>query len=161
MILHEYRMSYSVDITLCCESAALPTKGSPGAAGYDVYSTEKVTIPSGERQLVNTGIRMRIPSGLYGRIAPRSGLAVRNGIDIGAGVIDSDYRGEIKVLLINNGKESVAFESGTRIAQIVFERIESPTFYPYTSDEFDAKDDTTRGSGGFGSSGMTTLNYMI
>lgn len=155
-------MSSVVEITLCNESAALPTKGSDGAAGYDLYSTEEVTIPPGERRLVSTGLRMKIPSTLYGRIAPRSGLAVRNNIDIGAGVIDSDYRGEIKVLLINNGNRDVVhLEASTRIAQIVFERIAHPVFRTCTEEEFDSAGATSRGSGGFGSTGLSHVNYIV
>jgi len=155
-------MSFVVDITLCNESAALPTKGSDGAAGYDLYSTEDVTIPPGERRLVSTGLRMKIPSSMYGRIAPRSGLAVRNNIDVGAGVIDSDYRGEVKVLLINNGnRESVHLEAATRIAQIVFEKIAHPTFRTRTEEEFNTTDTTTRGSGGFGSTGLSHVNFIV
>lgn len=155
-------MSFVVDITLCNESAALPTKGSDGAAGYDLYSTEDVTIPPGERRLVSTGLRMKIPSSMYGRIAPRSGLAVRNNIDVGAGVIDSDYRGEVKVLLINNGNRvSVHLEAGTRIAQIVFEKIAHPTFRTCTEEEFHTTGTTTRGSGGFGSTGLSHVNFIV
>jgi dUTP pyrophosphatase len=104
---------------------------------------------------------MRIPEWMYGRIAPRSGLAVRNGIDVGAGVIDSDYRGEIKVLLINHGKDAITLETGSRVAQIVFERIANPTFVMQSVELFDSKDNTARGSGGFGSSGMSKVNYII
>ncbi len=81
--------------------AELPYKGSALAAGYDLVSAEEISVPSKNKQLVSTGISMAIPEGYYGRVAPRSGLAVKNFIDVGAGVIDSDYRGEVKVLLFN------------------------------------------------------------
>ena len=143
----------SVKICLCKENATLPTKGSPGAAGYDLYSVEPVSIPPGERRLVSTGLLMKIPYTIYGRIAPRSGLAFHRSIDVAAGVIDSDYRGEIKVLLVNNGKEDAEFDTGTRIAQIVFEKIIHPEFESESEDAFYMKSATDRGDGGFGSTG--------
>lgn len=81
--------------------AYIPTKGSEHAAGYDLYSIDALTVPKQGKALVSTGISMQIPIGNYGRIAPRSGLAAKNHIDVGAGVIDADYRGEVKVLLFN------------------------------------------------------------
>ena len=85
-----------------------------------------MTIPSGRRRLIKAGLAMVIPEGLYGRIAPRSGLALAKGLSVGAGVIDSDYRGEIGVLLFNQGQEDVVIKIGERIAQIIFERIAVP-----------------------------------
>ena len=84
------------------KTAKLPTKGSARAAGHDLYAAENATIPAGQRGLVDTKIAVALPPGTYGRIAPRSGLAVKRGIDIGAGVVDADYRGTLKVLLINS-----------------------------------------------------------
>lgn len=81
----------------------LPTKGSEYAAGYDLYSTQEYTINPGENTLVKTGIRIAIPHGNYGRIAPRSGLAVKHMIHVGGGVVDNDYRGEVCVILFNLG----------------------------------------------------------
>lgn len=138
-------------ITLCNERASLPTKGSAGAAGYDLVSTENVFIPSRGQALAGTGVRMKIPPTLYGRVAPRSGLAVRRGIDVGAGVIDSDYRGEIKVVLFNHSNDPVELEVGTKIAQIVFEKIANPTLTMVPPGVFDAEDVTVRGENGFGS----------
>lgn len=83
--------------------AKLPTRGSALAAGYDLYSSEKVVLPRGGRKVVQTGICLAIPTGHYGRVAPRSGLASKHGIDTGAGVIDEDYRGLLGVLLFNFG----------------------------------------------------------
>ena len=83
--------------------AKLPTRGSALAAGYDLYSAEKVVVPRGGRKVVQTGICLAIPTGHYGRVAPRSGLASKHGIDTGAGVIDEDYRGLLGVLLFNFG----------------------------------------------------------
>ena len=86
--------------------AIIPTRGSPLAAGYDLYSTSDLRIFRGQRAIVETGIAIEMPEGVYGRVAPRSGLAVRSGISVGAGVIDRDYRGELKVVLFNQGSES-------------------------------------------------------
>ncbi|PWY99428.1 dUTP diphosphatase [Testicularia cyperi] len=83
--------------------AKLPTRGSAAAAGYDLYASEKVLLPKGGRKVVQTGICLAIPTGHYGRVAPRSGLASKHGIDVGAGVIDEDYRGLLGVLLFNLG----------------------------------------------------------
>ena len=79
----------------------VPVKGSPFAAGYDMHALTDATVPARGKVLVSTGIAMAIPEGNYGRIAPRSGLAAKHSIDVGAGVIDCDYRGEVKVLLFN------------------------------------------------------------
>lgn len=90
--------------------AQLPTRGSAAAAGYDLYSSEVATLPPrGGRKVIQTGIRICVPEGTYGRVAPRSGLAVKHGIDTGAGVIDRDYRGLVGVVLFNFGEEP--FES--------------------------------------------------
>ena len=96
--------------------AELPYKGSALAAGYDLVSSEDISVKSKTRQLVSTGISMAIPGGYYGRVAPRSGLAVKNFIDVGAGVIDSDYRGEVKVLLFNFSDIDFEIKKGDRIA---------------------------------------------
>jgi dUTP pyrophosphatase len=128
-------------------AAQLPTRGSQCAAGLDLYSIEDVAIPSGKRVAVRTGLSVSIPSGFYGRIAPRSGLALDYGIDILAGVIDGDYRGEILCILINHSDALVELEAGRRIAQLIVEAIIIPQ--PEWVTELDK---TERGSGGFGSS---------
>ncbi|KAI6192038.1 DeoxyUTP pyrophosphatase domain containing protein [Aphelenchoides bicaudatus] len=87
--------------TRISENAQLPVYSSKLAAGMDIFSSESVTVPAHGKILVGTGLKMAIPTGYYGRVAPRSGLAVKNFIDVGAGVIDEDYRGELKVLLFN------------------------------------------------------------
>lgn len=133
--------------------ALVPKKGSPNAAGYDLYSTESGIIKPKERQLIPTGIALEIPSGYYGRIAPRSGLAFKHGIDVMAGVIDSDYRGEIGVILYNSDSyNDFTYSQGDKIAQIIFEK-----HYDFTFKEvFQLKDldETQRGAGGFGSTGI-------
>ncbi|XP_030887615.1 deoxyuridine 5'-triphosphate nucleotidohydrolase, mitochondrial isoform X1 [Leptonychotes weddellii] len=130
------------------EHATAPTKGSARAAGYDLYSAYDYTLPPMEKALVKTDIQVALPSGCYGRVAPRSGLAAKYFIDVGAGVIDEDYRGNVGVVLFNFGKEKFQVKKGDRIAQLICERI----FYPEI-EEVQVLDDTERGSGGFGSTG--------
>jgi dUTP pyrophosphatase len=127
-----------------------PYKPYPGSAGYDVFSIENVIIEPGTRKLVKTGISVEIPDYYYLRVAPRSGLSVR-GIDVGAGVVDSTYRGEINVLLINNSGEEFIVEEGDRIAQIIMERCGNSDIYVVEED--DELSMTERGENGFGSSG--------
>lgn len=128
--------------------AILPTKASSGSAGYDLSSIENIIIDPGGKALIRTGLKIAIPENTYGRVAPRSGLAVRHGIDVGAGVIDADYRGEVSVLLFNHGKDCYHVHAGSRIAQLILERILTPDV-----EEVDVLDATERGEGGFGSSG--------
>ncbi|KAM6181060.1 deoxyuridine 5'-triphosphate nucleotidohydrolase, mitochondrial [Erethizon dorsatum] len=130
------------------EHATAPTRGSARAAGYDLYSAYDYTIPPMEKALVKTDIQIALPSGCYGRIAPRSGLAAKHFIDVGAGVIDEDYRGNVGVVLFNFGKEKFEVKKGDRIAQLICERI----YYPEI-EEVQGLDDTERGSEGFGSTG--------
>lgn len=127
--------------------ATMPTRGSDGAAGYDLYALEDTTINCFQFIPVSTGVSIEIPAGHYGRVAPRSGLAVKHGVMVGAGVIDSDYRGELKVALATlNGVYE--FKKGDRIAQLIIERIATPELV-----QVDSLDDTDRGDGGFGSTG--------
>ena len=127
--------------------AIAPTRGSAGAAGYDLYANEDVTIGETEFTPVNTCVSVAIPPGYYGRIAPRSGLAAKYGIIIGGGVIDEDYRGELKVLTsCLFGTYDVS--RGERIAQLILEKITTPELEIVNS-----LDDTDRGSDGFGSTG--------
>ncbi|XP_048190229.1 deoxyuridine 5'-triphosphate nucleotidohydrolase, mitochondrial-like [Perognathus longimembris pacificus] len=129
-------------------TATAPTRASVRAAGYDLYSAYDYTIPPMEKALVKTDIQIALPSGCYGRVAPRSGLATKHFIDVRAGVIDEDYRGNVGVILFNFGKEKFEVKKGDRIAQLICERI----FYPEI-EEVQVLDDTERGSGGFGSTG--------
>jgi dUTP pyrophosphatase len=108
------------------EEAVPPTRSTEGAAGYDLCSVENITIEPGKRALVSTGLAVKIPAGHYGRIAPRSGLAVKFGIDVGAGVVDRDYRGPVKLLLKNTGDTPFAIKRGDRVAQMVLEKISTP-----------------------------------
>lgn len=126
----------------------LPRYTSEGAAGADLHASLALVIAPGDRAAVPTGIHLELPSGHVGLVWPRSGLALRHGIDTLAGVIDSDYRGEVRVVLVNHGREPFRIEPGDRIAQILVQRVERVAFVPQA-----ALDTTARGSGGFGSSG--------
>ena len=108
-------------VVLLNKNAKMPVKADSGCAGYDIFSCESFILFSGKRQLVSTGISTEFSKDFYLRVAPRSGMSVK-GIDVGAGVIDSSYRGEIKVLLINNSVDPVFLEKGDRIAQGIFEK---------------------------------------
>src|SRR3981189_3555209 len=108
-------------------NAILPERASPFSAGLDLYSIEAVDLKPGERRLIRTGLAVAIPEGHYGRLAPRSGLAVQKGIDVLAGVIDADYRGEIQCLLHNTGAEIVELPAQTRICQLIIEKMIPPT----------------------------------
>lgn len=130
--------------------AAVPEYMTPGAAGMDLRSVEEVVLNPLERRLVPTGLRVAIPEGYEGQVRPRSGLAVRHGISMvnTPGTIDSDYRGEIRVLLINLSDSIVQLEKGERIAQLVI--------CPVVRAEIavvEQLDETERGAGGFGSTG--------
>jgi len=127
---------------------SLPEYSSEGAAGADLRASERTTIPPGGRAAVATALRLQIPPGHVGLVWPRSGLAVRHGIDTLAGVIDSDYRGEVRVVLVNHGEEPFHVGAGDRIAQLLVQRVERAILLP--ADELDA---SGRGSGGFGSTG--------
>ena len=131
-------------------TAKIPERGSAGAAGYDIYCDQSHTLVAGSRALISTGWAIQIPDGYYAEIRPRSGLAVNHGIDTLAGVIDSDYRGEVKVALINHSSEfGVEIQKGIRVAQLVFKRHETPAIMLV-----DDLCDSSRGSGGFGSTGV-------
>lgn len=130
--------------------ATLPKRQTGGSAGYDLATNEAFELAPGERRVIGTGLSIAVPDGTYGRIAPRSGLAVRHGIQTLAGVVDADYRGELGVVLINHGAEPFRATKGERIAQLVIERISTP-FVTVVDD----LDDTRRGAGGFGSTGCS------
>ncbi|KAF5591797.1 dUTP pyrophosphatase [Fusarium subglutinans] len=130
------------------DKGRLPTRGSAFAAGYDIYAARDTTIPTRGKALVDTDISMAVPAGTYGRIAPRSGLASKHFIDTGAGVIDADYRGQVKVLLFNHNESDFEVKEGDRIAQLVLERIYTPEVV-----EVQELEESVRGAGGFGSTG--------
>lgn len=147
-----------VDLT-SNNAAYQPTRATTGSIGYDLRSVEKTSIPKNSRALISTGLAIVCPDGTYGRIAPRSGLASKHCIDIGAGVIDQDYRGEVKVLVINNSKKTFHVDPGMKIAQLIFERawISDSLGLKMTFDaEWCVKGASTeRGPNGFGSTGLT------
>lgn len=128
------------------DKATTPTKGSEQAAGYDLYSATSVTVESHNRALISTDIKVQVPIGTYGRIAPRSGLSVNYFIDIGAGVVDRDYRGTLKVLLYNHSDKDFVVKQGDCIAQLICEKIIEPEILQVASLSY-----TKRGEGGFGS----------
>ena len=138
----------SVYIKKLKESATIPTRATNTDAGYDLYADQQGIIPAGERKVVGTSIAIAIPPGHYGRVAPRSGLAVKKGIDVLAGVVDSGYRGEVGVVLQNLSKEDFTFEKGDRVAQLIVEQCFSIGWV-----ELDELEDSTRSDGGFGSTG--------
>jgi dUTP diphosphatase len=127
-------------------AAVLPTRGSSLAAGLDICSIEDIRLESKHRVLARTGLSVAIPPGFYGRIAPRSGLAAKNGLDVLAGVIDSDYRGELCCVLYNTGDIRIDLSAGTKICQLIIEKIITPE--PAWANDLD---ETARGAGGFGS----------
>jgi dUTP pyrophosphatase len=128
--------------------AILPKRGSALAAGLDVCSIEDLSLEPGHRVMARTGLAVAIPPGFYGRVAPRSGLAAKNGLDVLAGVIDSDYRGEVCCLLYNTGDATINLPAGSKICQLIVEQIITPEA-AWASD----LDETARGAGGFGSTG--------
>lgn len=147
-------MSYYVQINKLPgnEDVQLPCKMSEQASGYDLYAAvgEAVVLAPGERKLIPTGIALAMPDGLEAQIRPRSGLALKHGITClnTPGTIDADYRGEIKVLLINLGQEPFAIARNERIAQMVFQAVPAVTLV-----EVDTLSETGRGAGGFGHTG--------
>ncbi len=140
---------FSVKAKRIHPAARLPERGTSRAAGADLHCIEAFTLEPGERKLAPTGLIVEIPPGWYGRVAPRSGLAVRHAIDTLAGVIDPDYRAELKVLLVNLGDVAVSFNAGDRIAQLILERA-AVCDYVWA----DELSETERGDGGFGSTGQ-------
>lgn len=140
-----------VAIQLLDPEMTLPSYAHEGDAGVDLRSTQDLVIAPGERALVPTGIAVAIPAGYVGLVHPRSGLAIKNGISMvnTPGTIDSGYRGEVQVILINHDPRNVfEIKRFDRIAQLVIQRVERVEF-----EEFDQLPDSSRGSGGFGSSG--------
>ena len=147
----QFRSSMSLHVVLLVPTAVLPARATAGSAGYDLTASHDATIPARGRALVRTGLAFAsIPDGTYGRIAPRSGLALKKGLCVGAGVVDADYRGEVGVVLFNHSDVDVDVAAGDRCAQIVFERIFLPDVVQVA-----APDGTPaageRGTAGFGS----------
>lgn len=138
-----------IKIKKLSENATLPRYAKPGDAGMDFYSNEETTILPNERKLISTGIVMAIPPGYVGLIWDKSGIATKYGIKTMAGVIDSGYRGEIKILIHNLSNQIHKIEKNTKIAQMLIQPIECRKVI-----EVEELDQTERGEGGFGSTGI-------
>lgn len=149
MDVENSRGDLTLQVKFLRDNAKLPTKGTLGSAGYDLYAclNEPLTLRAKGRALIPTGIAMTIPIGYFGRIAPRSSLAVKGGIDVGAGIIDSDYRDAVGVVLFNHSDSDYVIEHGDRIAQMIIIPCASPLVVQ--ADDL-AKSDR---KGGFGSTG--------
>jgi dUTP pyrophosphatase len=141
-------MSAPIRVKKLSETATIPTRGSDSAAGWDLYASQECVVPARGKAIVPTDIAIAVPVGYYGRVAPRSGMAWKKHTDIGAGVIDADYRGPIGVVMFNHADEDLQIETGDRVAQLVIEQI---SMAPLT--EVEELDDTERGEGGYGSTG--------
>jgi deoxyuridine 5''-triphosphate nucleotidohydrolase (dut) len=139
----------SLQVKKLSENAIVPTRGSPLSAGFDLSSAEHTVIKAGGKGIVKTDLSIACPLGTYARIAPRSGLAVKKFIDVGAGVVDADYRGPVGVVLFNFGEEDFVVEKGDRIAQLILEKVSMAETL-----EVGDLSDTARGEGGFGSTGI-------
>ena len=137
-----------IQIKKLSKNGVIPTQGSSYAAGYDLYAAEEMIIEPGQRGLIKTNISVSIPESYYGRVAPRSGLSYKKGLDVLAGVIDADYRGDIGVILLNTGSETFKANLGDRIAQLIIEKCHRVSWK-----EVDALSDSVRSSRGFGSTG--------
>ena len=144
-------MKLQISITRTHKDAKIPSYAHPSDAGVDLFSTEELTLAPGERKLVPTGIKIAIPEGFEAHVRPKSGLALKHGISLvnTPGTIDSGYRGEIGVIAINLGQEPYHIEKCSKIAQMVFNKVEQADFV-----EVDELDETPRGEGAFGSTGI-------
>lgn len=143
----------SIEIKKISDDAQIPAYAYEGDAGVDLRATQALTLQPFERALVPTGLAIALPKGYAGFVLPRSGLAIKNGITVGnaPGLIDSNYRGELKVILVNNNpNESFSVQIGDRIAQLVVMPVPTIAFT-----EVNELSDTSRGTGGFGSSGVS------
>jgi len=140
--------------------AMLPVRGSTDSAGFDLAAVHAVSVPARGKAIVKTGLSIAIPETTYARIAPRSGLAAKKMIHVGAGVVDADYRGEVGVVLFNHGPEAFEVAPGDRVAQLILEKIEM-----LKCEEVESLEDTARGAGGFGSTGVaakdTAKGYVV
>lgn len=145
----------TLKIKKLADDAQIPTKGTDASAGYDLYSYEEGFILPQTQVIVATRISMKIPHDHCGLIWPRSGLSAKNGIETGAGVIDQDYSGEIKVILYNHSKVPFEYKKGMRIAQILITPVASPNIEVIEDIEDDKHHtESKRGNSGFGSTGL-------
>lgn len=139
-----------VEVRRLESDAILPRYQTPDSAGMDLHASEAVTIAPGAAVAVSTGLAMAIPRGFEGQVRPRSGIALKHSVTVvnAPGTLDSDYRGTVKVLLINHGREPFAIKTGDRIAQLVIAPVVQAELV-----EVEALSETERGAGGFGSTG--------
>ena len=152
MLLQRRRKRKSMDqlqVKLLNPHGIVPTRAHATDVGFDLYACDSVDIRPWSRSLVPTGVAVRVPSGCYGRIAPRSGMAIVKSIDVAAGVVDPGYTGEIKVCLVNNSIDFARITRGMKIAQLVCERCAFPQLAVV-----DELNNTDRSTAGFGSSGF-------
>lgn len=150
MALKRSRAAPILRVKKMTAAAILPTRGSILAAGLDLSAAYDAIIPAKGKGLVKTDLVIAVPDGCYARVAPRSGLAWKNFIDTGAGVIDADYRGNVGVILFNHSSDDFIVKRKDRVAQLILEKIEYPEVQ-----EVDEIEDTERGVGGFGSTGVS------
>ena len=151
-----------MEVVRLVKCAIVPTKATSGSAAFDLSSSEDVNIPPNSRIVVHTGIAVRIPKGYYGQIASRSGICVRSGVITVGGVIDSDYRGEVCVIMFNLGNESFIIHIGDRIAQLLLipicvlpcHEVTTSEWADLVSIETRFAEVASRGTKGFGSSGV-------
>lgn len=141
----------ALNVTKLVPHAILPARATSGAVGYDLFSIDNYVVLPGRRVVVSTGISVSLPPGCYGRIAPRSGLAVKHGLDTLAGVVDPDYTGEVKVVLQNLDPQPFVIRPGYRIAQLILEQCVTPEVIEVPSE---CTSLTGRGDAGFGSTGI-------
>lgn len=146
---NDFKMSDVLKVVRLSSKAKIPTRGSKFAAAYDLYSANSCVIPPKGKALVVTDLQIKVPDGTYGRIAPRSGLALTHSLTVGGGVIDPDYSGNVGIILFNHGDCEFAVSEGMRIAQLICEKMAMPDLVICTS-----LDDTGRGDFGFGSTGL-------
>ena len=145
-----------VKVKKLCNNAKLPVRGSTGATGYDLAAAQTVVVVAHGKVLVKIGLSISMLTGCYGRIVPRSGLALKKFIDVGPGVVDEDYRGELGVVLFNFGEDDFKTNMGDKIAQLIFEKIKTPAIV-----EADSLEETGRGNKGFGSTDINSEDQKL
>jgi dUTP pyrophosphatase len=153
-IFYSKQNRMSLKVNVLSDLARVPQRGSEGAVGYDLFSAEEKMIAPRARVMIHTDIAMELPINCYGRIAPRSGLAWNHGIDVGGGVIDPDYRGNVKVILFNHSNVEFKVNIGDRIAQLILEQVVVVPVEVSTS-----LSNTVRGNQGIGSTGIVALTH--
>jgi dUTP pyrophosphatase len=141
----------SFEVLVTCDPDLMPSLGSPGDAGFDLRSADDAVVPARSRHTINTGVSLAIPAGYVALVHPRSGLAAKHGITVlnAPGTVDAGYRGQILITLVNHSDEDFSITRGDRVAQVVFQKFETPRFV--VAEELPG---SQRGSSGFGSTGV-------